>query len=79
MVLVCCLRGVHHGRGVTDDKIGLLFHQLAREALDFVGVASAPAIIDPNIAAIAPTQVPQRLRECRHKELLCRVTLGNPH
>jgi len=64
---------------VTDDKIGLLFDQLAREALDFLGVASAPAIIDPNITASTPTQVPQRLGECRDKGLLCRVTLGNPH
>jgi hypothetical protein len=64
---------------VTDDKIGLLFDELAREALDFVGVARAPAIVDPNIAASVPAQILQRLSKCRHKRLLRWIALGDSH
>ena len=38
--------------------------ELAREALDLICVARAPAIVDPNIASRDPTQALQPLSKC---------------
>src|ERR1700730_5814671 len=71
--------GGDHGRGVTDDQIGFLFDELARETLDLVGIARAPAIVDPDVAAGAPAQILQRLGKCRHQRLLRRIAFSDPH
>jgi hypothetical protein len=40
---------------------------------NIVGIASAPAIVDPHIAAVGPAQLVQPLLECREACLSFRI------
>src|SRR5262249_37750776 len=57
------------GRACQDD-VGVQTDQLQRERLYPIGVTARPPNVDPRVAAISPTQVRKRLRECRKATLL---------
>jgi hypothetical protein len=66
-----------HGRGaMRQDDVRRHRGQFCRVFANDVGIASAPAIIDPQVAADDPSQLPQLLQERPDAELCFRVVRG---
>jgi hypothetical protein len=66
------------GRACQDD-VGLRADQLLREHSYPIRVSAVPPKVHPHVAAIGPTQVRKRLRECRVAKLPLRIALGKWH
>src|SRR5262249_41450652 len=71
-------RGDHRG-GMADDQIELHLDELACESADSLGVARAPAVLDPDVARAAPAELLQRFGDRGHEGLPGRIALGNAH
>ena len=75
-------RGLQHGqRNRATDKNHLRFqsHQLRRVRSHALGAAGRKAILDPDIAALRPTQLLEPLPERRGACLPLRIALGERH
>ncbi len=68
-----------HRGGMADDQIELHLDEFAREIADALGVARAPAVLDPDVAAAAPAEFLQRFGERGHEGLPGGIVLGNAH
>ena len=59
-----------------QDDVGCERDQFRRVFANFVGIAAAPAEVDPHIAAIDPAQLLQPLQERREAGLAFRIVRG---
>src|SRR5262249_23646850 len=72
-------KGGNYGSALTDDRVGPQTNQLSCERLDSIRISSAPAIVDPNVAALRPPKLLESLPECGDEDLLFPVALHQPH
>src|SRR5262245_8757008 len=72
-----CLQQWPHGRGARgQDDVRCERDQFRRVSTSAVGIASAPAIVDPHVAALGPAQLLQHLQERRDAGLAFRIVRG---
>ena len=75
-VRVACSNG-RHGRGASgEDDVRRERDQFRRVFANVVGIARAPAIVDPHVAAVGPAQLLQHLQERRDAGLRFRIVRG---
>src|SRR5262249_60098926 len=63
-------------RVLDQDDVGFHSNELAGVESAALGVAAAPANLDPYVAAVRPSQFLQLLQQCRDAPLPLRVVLG---
>ena len=69
-----CLQQRHKTRDASSqDDVGRKRDQFRRVFASLIGVANRPAIVNPHVSAVSPTQLLQRLQECRGPELRARI------
>jgi hypothetical protein len=73
------LEGGGRRSSVCQDDVGLRADQLLRERSYPIGVTAGPANVHPHVAAIDPTQVPERLSEGREAMLLLGIVFVERH
>jgi hypothetical protein len=64
---------------MAEDQIEPHLDELAREIPDSLGVARAPAVLDLDVAPVAPAEFLQRSGERGHEGWPGRIALGNAH
>ena len=64
---------------MSDDDVGRQLDQLLCKSSDAVDVTASPAVIDLEIAALAPTELVETLPKCRNARTCVRVVLGGRH
>ena len=64
-VRVACCNSHNGRRAIGQDDVGCEREQFRRVRANAVGIARAPAIVDPHVAPVGPAQFLQRLQQCR--------------
>ena len=64
---------------MTDDDVGRQINQLLCKHFDAADVTASPAVIDLEIAALAPTELVETLPKYRNARTCVRVVLGGRH
>ena len=64
---------------MSDDDVGRQLDQFFCKSSDAVDVTASPAVIDPEIAALAPTEFVETLPKRRNAPKCVRVVLGGRH
>src|SRR5262249_28269205 len=63
-------------RVIDQDDLGFHPNEFAGVESAAIGIAAAPAKLDPYVAAVRPSQFLRLLQECRDAPLALRVVLG---
>jgi hypothetical protein len=73
--LSCLFQPLQGGRGRGDDNIWIRADELHRIGAQALGIAAAPANIDPYIAAIIPSELLKAVSQGRHPALRVGIAL----
>src|SRR5262249_30673680 len=73
------LHSRNDGRGVGEDGIWRRTDRLCDVRAQYFGVSGAPALIDPDIAALGPPQLSKHLPKRRETDLRIRIALFASH
>jgi hypothetical protein len=65
--------------GGGDDQVRLKFNELLRQRPGQGQIAAIPAIVDAQIATLGPSELPERLLECRAALAILGIVLGERH
>ena len=80
MVRVCCSSAAVVGVLCDKNEVGLQRDEFLGESLSRLRVAGCrPAIVDPDVAALYPSELPKPVAERGDEGLSFRVALGIPH
>jgi hypothetical protein len=69
-------QGLQHQRGADNDNFRFQSHEFHRIGAYARGVGTAPAIVEADVAAVAPTELFKRLPQRRLVRLCVRIALG---
>src|SRR5216684_1493153 len=75
----CLLQGRDHGRTFANNDIWFQLRQLGCVSPQTVVIAGSPAILNPNVAPFAPTQLLKPVPSYAYQRLCFQIALGGSH